>query len=142
MISDDLLCVTCEYNLRTLQENGRCPECGTPVAHTLEMCARKHHVGSRLAMGCLIIPGLGLFCTYFVWPEIFSRDLALLLLACGIVVLAACVTWLAMNVSAGFRKRGRLDQIICLLVLLLGTLIGGLFVWLAYIIRYVAPNWG
>jgi len=30
-IACDLLCVECEYNLRTLAADGRCPECGRPV---------------------------------------------------------------------------------------------------------------
>jgi len=35
-IASDLLCWTCEYNLRSLQLGAACPECGTPVGYTLE----------------------------------------------------------------------------------------------------------
>ncbi|MEI7768059.1 MAG: hypothetical protein WCJ97_11560 [Phycisphaerae bacterium] len=31
----DILCINCTYNLRGLSPDGRCPECGQPVAHTL-----------------------------------------------------------------------------------------------------------
>jgi hypothetical protein len=34
-ITHDLPCLKCQYNLRTLSPDGRCPECGTPVAQTL-----------------------------------------------------------------------------------------------------------
>ncbi len=36
-IAEDLLCIRCEYNLRTLSEEGRCPECGLLVADTLKI---------------------------------------------------------------------------------------------------------
>jgi hypothetical protein len=32
----DLPCWTCDYNLRTLEHDAACPECGTPIATTLE----------------------------------------------------------------------------------------------------------
>lgn len=32
----NLPCIQCGYNLRTLAHDGRCPECGTPVAVTLQ----------------------------------------------------------------------------------------------------------
>ena len=31
MIDRDLLCLKCEYNLRGLSTEGRCPECGIPI---------------------------------------------------------------------------------------------------------------
>lgn len=33
-IENDLLCGRCGYNLRTLKLDGKCPECGVPVART------------------------------------------------------------------------------------------------------------
>lgn len=36
-VDRDMSCVRCGYNLRMLQQTGRCPECGTPVALTLEL---------------------------------------------------------------------------------------------------------
>lgn len=34
-IDRDLACVECEYNLRSLPAEGRCPECGTDVARSI-----------------------------------------------------------------------------------------------------------
>ncbi|HEY7118648.1 MAG TPA: hypothetical protein VH475_18805 [Tepidisphaeraceae bacterium] len=35
-IQSDLACINCEYNLRGLSTESRCPECGVPIAETLE----------------------------------------------------------------------------------------------------------
>jgi uncharacterized repeat protein (TIGR04138 family) len=35
-INCDLACVKCEYNLRGLMTDGKCPECGAPIEATLE----------------------------------------------------------------------------------------------------------
>lgn len=35
-LTSDLPCWTCEYNLRTLRMDADCPECGTPIAITLD----------------------------------------------------------------------------------------------------------
>lgn len=42
-VPQDLPCTTCAYNLRTIAESGRCPECGVTVAHT------RHDYANRLA---------------------------------------------------------------------------------------------
>lgn len=34
-ISEDTVCLTCEYNLRGLGSDGRCPECGTAIGRSL-----------------------------------------------------------------------------------------------------------
>src|SRR4051812_9568601 len=36
MINCDLSCVACEYNLRGLMTDGKCPECGAAIHATLE----------------------------------------------------------------------------------------------------------
>jgi hypothetical protein len=36
MINCDLTCVACEYNLRGLMTDGKCPECGAAIHATLE----------------------------------------------------------------------------------------------------------
>lgn len=36
IVLDDVACVTCRYNLRTLPADGVCSECGTPVAQSVE----------------------------------------------------------------------------------------------------------
>lgn len=39
-IDFDLACIACDYNLRTLTAEAGCPECGRPVADTLEAFSR------------------------------------------------------------------------------------------------------
>ncbi len=50
-VDRDVSCVTCGYNLRGLQEDGRCPECGEKVCDTLQnvlvMADRKLILGLR-----------------------------------------------------------------------------------------------
>ncbi len=36
LVNADIPCLTCEYNLRSLSTQGRCPECGQPVSDTLD----------------------------------------------------------------------------------------------------------
>jgi len=33
-IAEDLYCLECEYNLRTLLPDAACPECGTPIGQS------------------------------------------------------------------------------------------------------------
>lgn len=39
-IHDSHPCSRCSYDLRGLDANGRCPECGTPITQTLPRCPR------------------------------------------------------------------------------------------------------
>ena len=62
-ISTDLLCIACQYNLRTRTATDLCPECGLPVAQTI--AHRRQHASAithprlfRLACYCLAIPSL------------------------------------------------------------------------------------
>ena len=59
----DLPCVRCQYNLRTLERSGRCPECGEPVELSLRayhyafadpVWIRKLEFGGRLIIGALL----------------------------------------------------------------------------------------
>jgi hypothetical protein len=36
LIDEDLPCIKCSYNLRGLQDEGQCPECGTNIEETLD----------------------------------------------------------------------------------------------------------
>ncbi len=40
IINDDVACIQCGYNLRTLDASADCPECGRPVAESLEQPLR------------------------------------------------------------------------------------------------------
>ena len=62
-IRDDLLCIKCQYNLRTRTPADRCPECGTPVSESV--AHYKEHARAvvqpvmiRVAAWCLAIPSL------------------------------------------------------------------------------------
>src|SRR4051812_2857525 len=62
-ITTDLLCVGCQYNLRTRTASDACPECGLPIAQTLTH--RKEHAGAvvdarllRIACYCIAVPSL------------------------------------------------------------------------------------
>jgi hypothetical protein len=62
-IATDLLCIACQYNLRTRSTADVCPECGLPVAQTVDH--RQKHAGAvrnvqRLRVACwwLAIPSL------------------------------------------------------------------------------------
>ncbi|QDU35317.1 hypothetical protein KS4_33980 [Poriferisphaera corsica] len=50
-IDKDLLCINCDYNLRTLTPNNNCPECGHPALKTLQqprLCDAPTHYLKRL----------------------------------------------------------------------------------------------
>lgn len=47
----DLPCVVCGYNLRTLAENGRCPECGAAISATLRSWLRLRLLAPGLRRG-------------------------------------------------------------------------------------------
>ena len=56
----DLPCKTCGYNLRGLSFEGACPECGSPVADTIDdtpaPLPQQTLQRARLASLCLIVP--------------------------------------------------------------------------------------
>ncbi len=58
----DVPCLNCGYNLRGLQEDGRCPECGTPVERSLKgnllIYSSPEHVASLHTGVFLILAGI------------------------------------------------------------------------------------
>lgn len=66
-VADDLACIGCGYNLRTLMANANCPECGQQVGSSLFLLARPRVVAdnlggaakTHLAMFILALPLLG-----------------------------------------------------------------------------------
>jgi hypothetical protein len=42
IVQSDLQCILCGYNLRTLRQDGKCPECGSDVARSLEPALSIH----------------------------------------------------------------------------------------------------
>ncbi len=62
VIERDLLCIRCEYNLRTLALYARCPECGTPVEDSLideEELDRRYRLRRWMALlGAAVVIGI------------------------------------------------------------------------------------
>lgn len=59
LLETDLPCVSCDYNLRGLPPDGRCPECATPVAVSLQgnwlrFANRRWLRKNRIGVACLI----------------------------------------------------------------------------------------
>ena len=59
VVEDELPCAGCEYDLRNLPIGGNCPECGTPIARSLER-GTLHHADPRwlrrLAVAGWLVP--------------------------------------------------------------------------------------
>ena len=62
MISFDVHCVECEYNLRGLSEAGLCPECGSSIAVSLRehdnptgVSGRPYRKAALVGLGCVLI---------------------------------------------------------------------------------------
>lgn len=51
-VAIDLKCVKCGYNVRTLRDDGRCPECGNAVAVTVRLYQQWFNHGEWLTAAC------------------------------------------------------------------------------------------
>lgn len=49
LVEDDMACIQCGYNLRGLNDEGRCPECGTPIEKTVTYVMQRVLCGTCLA---------------------------------------------------------------------------------------------
>lgn len=59
-VGADRACIRCSYNLRGLPTDGRCPECGTPVADSLRgdylaFAAPEHLASIRAGLGLVLV---------------------------------------------------------------------------------------
>ena len=69
-ISTDMYCIECNYNLRTLSRDGRCPECGTPVIETIQEPPAPQFfpfAAYILLAGATCIGCINLSCGFRVW---------------------------------------------------------------------------
>ncbi len=65
-IRDDLCCIRCDYNLKTLERSNRCPECGLPIAKSLDENTRFSRLEKTITL-CALITGIApLLCLYFI----------------------------------------------------------------------------
>ena len=79
LITLDLLCFRCRYNLRTRPAAGVCPECATPIAKSAEHARRLGGLRvARMFWGAVLLAGLGAVFfgmgafVSFVFPGVFT----------------------------------------------------------------------
>lgn len=65
-IDHDLPCLSCSYNLRTLAQDGRCPECNTPVATTLAAYCDFEYLAAGLNQSAIPVPS--------ATPILYAKD--------------------------------------------------------------------
>src|SRR4051812_1798992 len=66
LLTSDLPCFQCRYNLRALPADGNCPECGTPIAQSLAARDSFHFVDHRkLAFGAALLAQIALPSYFF-----------------------------------------------------------------------------
>ena len=56
-IRDDVFCIRCDYNLKTLERSNRCPECGLPIAKSL---AESSHFSLLEKTIAICVPPVGI----------------------------------------------------------------------------------
>ena len=72
-VETDLACITCDYNLRTLPSDGKCPECGEPIWRT--RCTRPDiRAFKRFQTGQLIYGLTAITCFCMRWYAESSRS--------------------------------------------------------------------
>ena len=65
IIHDDVHCIRCDYNLKTLQRTNRCPECGLPIAKSFDESTHFSLLEKTIAI-CVPIVGIApLLCLPF-----------------------------------------------------------------------------
>lgn len=149
IVEHDLSCVRCAYNLRMLQQTGRCPECGLPVTLSVELGfalakSRPAYV-RRLSRACwLLLLARLLPLTLAIaeivlgdsWAALVALPLAALAYAMGLWMLAARehphvqpeLRWTSRSL-----RLASLAFLACLLAMLPG--------WLSDLGQQFDPNW-
>jgi len=59
-VADDVHCIGCGYNLRTLAVDGRCPECGKSVGDTIRLLISRWAESWRAVLYCAQLCGVAL----------------------------------------------------------------------------------
>ncbi len=140
-VTHDLHCTNCEYNLRTLHFDSRCPECGTPVSTTLNYKPKK----TGLLLTIIIVMILAAFVPWYLplcftpvpwnnpWPIFFAS---------AIVEMVSCVIWIICGRRNMIGLRKQTATWVYYLGLIFGLSAMAFHAWLAYVFKYLAPNWG
>ena len=93
IIHDDTPCIRCRYNLKTLERMSRCPECGLPIAVSLdEKSVHFSPLEKAMAMCVLLVAITPLLCLGFIRLSVAATTSllaysALLNIASAIVIL-------------------------------------------------------
>ena len=123
MITVDVRCVQCEYNLRGLSESGLCPECGSSIAVSLRAhydprcVSGKPYRKAALVGLCCVLVGV----VVLVWPEAptpFAKVywlLAMLSFAVGILIEVGVVVMSARFYAAAHKIDHR-DMVVALII--------------------------
>jgi hypothetical protein len=86
VLGDDLPCVKCRYNLRSLAREGRCPECGTAVGESVRYAGLDF---SRLMRGLrllALLPVLKVLVVGIYFVEVVSRSITLGYVSVGVLL--------------------------------------------------------
>ena len=133
MIDRDTPCRACGYNLRGLADAGRCPECGRPVAESLESAELRHSDPAWLrgmATGLtILLRATAVNLVVAVLMLFVPSELGLDALGSAVNLLAGAVAlygaWLLTAPEPGDSGRDAAPQVarVALIVALVGTLI-------------------
>lgn len=142
VVEVDLPCVGCGYNLRTLEEGGKCPECGEAVARAVAHAAVVGQIGrpGRVAKAALVLAGAalvpavpaGCFGVVALWMAPGERAWGVafqVVMGCAFVAAAGVVAWVAgLLLSAGLpepRPRAAGSVVNFMVFALLGAALSG-----------------
>jgi len=76
-LDQDLPCVRCHYNLRTLLDDGQCPECGTSIYESTRLAWLCQHdpVWLRRLAGAAVWIGIAMVCFVLLLSVVLSANL-------------------------------------------------------------------
>ena len=146
-IGSDVPCSECGYNLRALQRDGVCPECGTLIAHSLDNRTREEGLrgntgARRLVVATMVLAVFGPWITLRLWGQLASRSTGISFLVWGFVGLAASAAWCAVNDRRTANRRTLLGKVDHYWKPTLGAAVSALYAYLGYVVCFEAPNWG
>ena len=131
----DLYCANCKYNLRTLRKAGLCPECGTPVANSLETPSSEP--AAAILAGAMVCGGLGPLLSAALQDYPAVRFLPWI---CVFVELGCCVGWVMLAARRRRNKHRRL-RILCRYALAaLSLFIAVFWAWAAYMLEWMLSS--